>query len=215
MALGPIRMQPAEFAKIGLLLALARHLSTKTVSLNRPGSLLVPGLLILVPFVLVLRQPDLGTAMVFSVMAVPLLFWAGLSLSEMFLLISPGISLVLSLVLFLTVVYFSFLKTPYSRVVFHNRAIHSHSDRAQELVTTFNLYLTTLAFLYILIFCVSISTFIISEPSIVEYAVQDTRIDVQVNAFLGLFGIIFVTLVMESIWLLRDRVVGFDFDDDF
>ena len=98
MALGPIRIQPSEFAKIGLLLALARHLSTKTVSLNRPGSLLVPGLLILVPFVLVLRQPDLGTAMVFSVMAVPLLFWAGLSLSEMFLLISPGISLVLSLV---------------------------------------------------------------------------------------------------------------------
>lgn len=98
IAVGPIRLQPSEFAKIGLLLALARYLSRHTITLERISSFVVPGLLILVPFALVMKQPDLGTALVFCTMSLPMFFWAGLSLKEVFLLVSPGISLVLSLI---------------------------------------------------------------------------------------------------------------------
>jgi rod shape determining protein RodA len=96
IAVGRIKVQPSEFAKLGLLLALARYLSKNTVSLVDIKSFVVPGLLILVPFVLVLRQPDLGTALVFCAMALPMFYWAGLSLLEVLFLLSPGLSIVLS-----------------------------------------------------------------------------------------------------------------------
>jgi rod shape determining protein RodA len=90
------KLQPSEFAKIGLLLALARYLSEKTVSLSNIQSFIMPGILILIPFALVMKQPDLGTAMVFCAMALPMFFWGGLTLLEVFLLVSPIISLTLS-----------------------------------------------------------------------------------------------------------------------
>ncbi|MCP4623536.1 MAG: FtsW/RodA/SpoVE family cell cycle protein, partial [bacterium] len=96
IALGGIRLQPSEFAKIGLLFALAHYLSKNTISLSNISSLIMPGILILVPFVLVLKQPDLGTALVFCVMSFPMFFWAGMGLLEIFFIISPGISIVLS-----------------------------------------------------------------------------------------------------------------------
>ena len=43
------KLQPSEFAKIGLLLALARYLSEKTVSLEKMTSFIMPGILILIP----------------------------------------------------------------------------------------------------------------------------------------------------------------------
>ncbi|MGA9526314.1 MAG: rod shape-determining protein RodA [Myxococcaceae bacterium] len=64
--LGPIRIQPAEFMKIGVILMLARfyHQSYRH---NDPAYGLLrlwqPLLIVMVPFVLVLTQPDLGTAM--------------------------------------------------------------------------------------------------------------------------------------------------------
>ncbi|MGZ3460408.1 MAG: rod shape-determining protein RodA [Archangium sp.] len=64
--LGPIRIQPAEFMKIGVLLMLAKvyHDDFKpgdgAYTLKR---LVKPTLVVMVPFVLVLVQPDLGTAL--------------------------------------------------------------------------------------------------------------------------------------------------------
>jgi rod shape determining protein RodA len=90
------KIQPSEFAKIGLLMALAHYLANNTISLNRITSFLMPTLLVLVPFGLVIKQPDLGTALVFSAIALPMFFWAGMPLIEIFYLISPAISAVLA-----------------------------------------------------------------------------------------------------------------------
>jgi rod shape determining protein RodA len=98
ISIAGFKLQPSEFAKIGLLMGLARYLSTKEVSLERITSFIVPSLLILVPFVLVLKQPDLGTAMVFCAMSLPIFIWAGLPLVEAFFLVSPGISLGLAMI---------------------------------------------------------------------------------------------------------------------
>lgn len=98
VSVGGLKLQPSEFAKIGLMLALARYLSKHTLSFDRLQSFIVPSIIIMVPFVMVLKQPDLGTAIVLCAMAVPMFYWAGLSLTEVFILVSPAISLALSAV---------------------------------------------------------------------------------------------------------------------
>jgi rod shape determining protein RodA len=96
ISIAGFRIQPSEFAKVGLLLALARYLSEKTVSLYKLSSFIIPGILILIPFAMVLKQPDLGTALVFCTMALPLFYWSKLSLLDVFYIISPLISLLLA-----------------------------------------------------------------------------------------------------------------------
>lgn len=89
---GFFRFQPSEFAKIGYLLVLSRYLAGKTVSLERPLTFVVPGLLFIVPFLLVLKQPNLSTALTFSATTLALLFWSGLRLPDLFLLLAPAFS---------------------------------------------------------------------------------------------------------------------------
>jgi rod shape determining protein RodA len=98
IAIGGLRLQPAEFAKIGLVLALARYLSTKTLSLERITSFIAPCVFIFVPFVLIIKQPDLGSALILCAISLPIFFWAGLRILEIFFLTSPILSLVLSAV---------------------------------------------------------------------------------------------------------------------
>ncbi|MCL2845868.1 MAG: rod shape-determining protein RodA [Chitinivibrionia bacterium] len=91
------RFQPSEFAKIGLLLMLARYFTKKEISLQKPLSLIVPALIILVPFALVVRQPDLSTTLALVAMSLPIFYWAGMKLVEILFLISPAISAVLAI----------------------------------------------------------------------------------------------------------------------
>ncbi len=73
---GPIGLQPSEFAKLAFVLALARYLMYRD-SFRRLGGLLVPLALVMAPVVLVLREPDLGTALVFVPVLFVMLFVAG------------------------------------------------------------------------------------------------------------------------------------------
>ena len=67
IGVGPINFQPSELAKIAVALALASYLHLDAEK-RKDGygllSLVVPMLIILVPAVLVLKQPDLGTALI-------------------------------------------------------------------------------------------------------------------------------------------------------
>ena len=81
LELGPVRIQPSEIIKIGLVLALARFyhgLSPQSAKLS--WWLLIPGALIAVPAALVARQPDLGTALLIMGSGVGMMILAGLSL---------------------------------------------------------------------------------------------------------------------------------------
>lgn len=97
IAIGGVRIgQPVELAKLATILMLARWLAGRRVA---PQSLrdLVPALVIAgVPFLLVLKQPDLGSAIVFAGVLFAMLFWAGTPLWILFLLASPVLSLLLA-----------------------------------------------------------------------------------------------------------------------
>ncbi len=76
--LGVIRLQPSEIMKLALVLALARYyhgLTTREAA--RVRSLTLPLLLIALPAVLVLRQPDLGTAVLITATGATVMFLAG------------------------------------------------------------------------------------------------------------------------------------------
>jgi rod shape determining protein RodA len=74
---GPIRVQPAEFMKIGIILMLAKFYHEDQAYQGAYGlrRLLKPVVIVMVPFILVLVQPDLGTAlMIFLSSATVILF---------------------------------------------------------------------------------------------------------------------------------------------
>ncbi len=95
--LGPMRLQPSELAKYAVIIALARYLARRKTRLERPIHLAVPLLLGLVPAALVLREPDLGTSVIFVALLVPMLFWAGTRPFLLMLLATPVASLLLAL----------------------------------------------------------------------------------------------------------------------
>ncbi|MGH7535405.1 MAG: rod shape-determining protein RodA [Gemmatimonadales bacterium] len=88
--------QPSELAKVATVLMLARYLSGRREPPRSLRDLLVPGLIVGVPFLLVLKQPDLGSAIVFIGILFAMLFWAGVRPRLLFLLASPGLSLLLA-----------------------------------------------------------------------------------------------------------------------
>jgi rod shape determining protein RodA len=78
--LGPINLQPAELTKMGVILALARILSK--LPPPRGGynfiQLLSPAILFLVPMALIMKQPDLGTALSLGAVASSMILFAGI-----------------------------------------------------------------------------------------------------------------------------------------
>jgi rod shape determining protein RodA len=88
--------QPSELAKLTVVLMLARMLSSRKGPPKTLLDLLKPAIVVLIPWVLVMAQPDLGTGMVFIGMFFAMLFWAGVSAPLLLLAASPAISLVLA-----------------------------------------------------------------------------------------------------------------------
>jgi rod shape determining protein RodA len=88
--------QPSEFAKVATVLMLARYLSGRKEPPRSLRDLVVPAIIVGVPFLLVLKQPDLGSAIVFIGIAFAMLFWAGVRPRLLFMIASPGLSLLLA-----------------------------------------------------------------------------------------------------------------------
>lgn len=79
--LGFINLQPSELMKIALALALARYFHCITAEdVSRPLKLFVPLFMVAAPAVLVLKQPDLGTAMMLLIASGAVFFAAGVRL---------------------------------------------------------------------------------------------------------------------------------------
>jgi rod shape determining protein RodA len=76
-----IQIQPSELMKVGLVMMLALYYSwLKPERISKPFWVLIPIILILIPAILVVSQPDLGTGVLIAFIGVSIMFLAGVSL---------------------------------------------------------------------------------------------------------------------------------------
>ena len=88
--LGPIGLQPSELAKVAFVLGLARYLMYRD-NYRRLRGLLGPLALTLVPVLLILKEPDLGTALVFLPVLFAMLFAAGAQRKDLAWIVVAGL----------------------------------------------------------------------------------------------------------------------------
>jgi len=88
--------QPSELAKIAVAVMLAKVLASYRVAPRSLMDLVKPAIVVLIPWLLVMAQPDLGTGLVFIGMFFAMLFWTGVSGTLLLLAASPVISLLLA-----------------------------------------------------------------------------------------------------------------------
>lgn len=86
---GSLQFQPSEIAKLATAFVMARFFDHARLDLRKIRWWLPPLLISMVPFVLVAKEPDLGTASSFPAMLVAMYFWAGMPLGQLLLGLSP------------------------------------------------------------------------------------------------------------------------------
>ena len=84
--------QPSEFAKVTTVLALSAFLARTSISLSNPKHLMLAVGVVAIPMLLVLAEPDLGTSVVFFLMMLPVLYWAGASNFVLAAILAPIIA---------------------------------------------------------------------------------------------------------------------------
>ena len=93
--LGFFKLQPSEPAKLSLVIALASYYSRKDTGKGFSlKELIVPGVLTGLPFLLILQQPDLGTALMLGFIFVSMTLFVKLRLSTLITLSSACIALI-------------------------------------------------------------------------------------------------------------------------
>jgi rod shape determining protein RodA len=98
ISFGGFQVQPAQFANVATVLMLGRIMGNWRETPGTIWDLWKPIVITIVPMMLVLAQPDLGTAMVFGGVLIATLFWAGTPMGLMFLLLSPVFGLAFAFV---------------------------------------------------------------------------------------------------------------------
>jgi cell division protein FtsW (lipid II flippase) len=88
---GPVGLQPSEFAKVAQVLVLARYIRFRRDHRTFKG-LFVPFLITFVPMVLVMMEPDLGTAAMFVPVLFAMLWAAGARTKHLLVVVALGIA---------------------------------------------------------------------------------------------------------------------------
>ena len=92
IGLGPLRIQPSEFAKIGLVFGLAAYFSSRQREIKTSlHGFFVPSLMIGVICGLIILQPDFGTCFLCGAVAATMMFMAGTSLRWLFPIVGLAI----------------------------------------------------------------------------------------------------------------------------
>ncbi|HLS07893.1 putative lipid II flippase FtsW [Lentibacillus sp.] len=92
---GPVSLQPAEFAKLGLIIYLASVYSKKQNYINEFNrGVLPPLILTAIILALIVQQPDIGTAAIIFLIACTVIFSSGIRFKHLFILALVGLALV-------------------------------------------------------------------------------------------------------------------------
>lgn len=92
------QLQPSEFAKIAFIFAQAHYLSRPPEELRQPMIFLKSLGMTAIPFLLILKQPDLGSALVFFPITISMMFVAGVP-KHLLLKFVGGVAIVMTLLL--------------------------------------------------------------------------------------------------------------------
>ncbi|MEJ6950936.1 stage V sporulation protein E [Natronospora cellulosivora (SeqCode)] len=96
LGIGAFRIQPSELAKLGMVIYLARYFSRKSDNIDSFFNGVLPPLIILgIIFLLILLEPDLGTAVTIAGTFFLMLFTAGAKFSHLFFLVLSGIPMII------------------------------------------------------------------------------------------------------------------------
>jgi rod shape determining protein RodA len=94
IALGPFKLQPSEFARMTLALILAMFFGENRRGARNTSDLIIGAIFLAVPFLLIVRQPDLGSAMTLLPVYLGVAYLAGLRLR--LLAIAAGLAILLA-----------------------------------------------------------------------------------------------------------------------
>lgn len=92
LTVGGFNIQPSEFAKVTLILALASCLTMQRDSIQRWDGLFLPLLLTFIPMAMIVKQPDLGTALVLLPVLFAVLYVAGGKVKHLLVFLLIGIA---------------------------------------------------------------------------------------------------------------------------
>jgi rod shape determining protein RodA len=90
ISLGGFNFQPSELAKISVILVLARYFSSNRIEFMSKSRLLEPFLIVGVPFLLILKEPDLGTGLILIPIFLAMLYVWGMRPRFLFGLLAAG-----------------------------------------------------------------------------------------------------------------------------
>lgn len=91
LVIGAIGFQPSEIAKIGTIMAIAAYLSRSNSNIDSFKDIMITLAIGFTPVLLILMEPDMGTAIVFVGMILIMFFWKGISSFSLFVVLSPAI----------------------------------------------------------------------------------------------------------------------------
>ena len=93
--LGFIRVQPSEIMKLCLILALARYFFKNNLhDIKTNKKLIIPLIMYIIPFILILKQPNLGTAVILTAIFFSTLFFVGVQIWKFVLCFIFGLCLI-------------------------------------------------------------------------------------------------------------------------
>lgn len=90
--IGPVSLQPSEFSKLIMIICMASVLEERVGNLNTLRDLLPIAVYVGIPFILVLKQPDLGTSLVFMAIFFGMIIACGIPWRILFGLMVAGVA---------------------------------------------------------------------------------------------------------------------------
>ncbi|NQU17392.1 MAG: rod shape-determining protein RodA [Candidatus Saganbacteria bacterium] len=101
LMLGPLSFQPSEVAKLLLIISLAAYFNSRKDKIGMFRALVIAG----IPFLLIFKQPDLGTGLVLIAISLGMLIWGKASPVLLTMIFSPLASIYFSQNLYLWITY--------------------------------------------------------------------------------------------------------------
>jgi rod shape determining protein RodA len=100
LSFGGVSLQPTDFAKVVLVLILAKYFSRRHIEIANIRHILISGVYAIIPFVFIFLQPDFGSAIIIFVIWLGMTMVSGISKKHLFIVFSVGIILFASCWLF-------------------------------------------------------------------------------------------------------------------